>query len=70
MKSEKIIELRPYLEPAAATAVDLAAYEARGLRRYRRASICSVVSTAVDCLMSVAIGVCVCVCTWLFFTIR
>lgn len=64
-----IIQLSAYRDATPDTGIDLAAYEVRGLRRYRRASACSIASTVVDCLMSAVIGVCVCICTLVFLTI-
>ena len=69
MQSSNIIAF-PSTDPKAAIPqFDYEAYERRAVSRYRRAAICSALISAVEALVTAAIGVCMILYTLVFLTI-
>lgn len=60
----------PVSHPAAAPATfDCAAHQQRVQSRFRRACICGWITTAVEAVVTVAIGACITVSTLVFLTL-
>ena len=67
MKSGTIIPFPGGASAAAPeTGFDFSAYERRAAARFRRASLCAWVTTAVEAVVTVAIGGCILLCTLAF----
>jgi len=64
----KIISLSSYRTPEQPSGFDWAAYEARAKKRFRRSELRFTVLTAVESVVTAAIGVCVLLCAAVFFT--